>query len=100
MIAVRFNSALVVNNLKLAVDGEIRGATDELLTIVKRRSPVRSGQFKRTWSKTVTKDTARVSNPQPYGQRLESGYSRQARKGVAAPAIQEVIKNRKNRRIK
>ena len=100
MIVVRFNSDLIANNLKLAVDGEIRGATDELFSIVKRRSPVRSGQFKRTWSKKMTKDTARISNPQPYGQRLESGYSSQARQGVAAPAIQEVIKNRKNRRIR
>jgi hypothetical protein len=74
--------------------------TQDLYQTIKRRSPVRSGKFKRSWTRTVSTQGAKINNPQPYSQRLEEGHSPQAPLGVVKPAIEEVIKRRQTIRRK
>jgi hypothetical protein len=45
-----------------------------------------------------TKDRAKITNPQPYGQKLEDGYSKKAPQGVVKPSINQVIRQQQTRR--
>jgi len=99
-VVVKFNSKKMVNDIKRSVDDEKIGLVQDLYDTIRRRSPVRSGKYKKTWSKVETKTKANISNPQPYAQRLEEGHSRQAPLGVVRPAINEVIKRRQTIRRK
>jgi len=63
---------------------------NELYSDVKRRSPVRSGLFKRSWRKSGRGKQYRITNPQPYGSKLEQGKSKQAPQGVMAPAVRNI----------
>jgi hypothetical protein len=47
---------------------------------------------------TGTKERVKITNPQPYGQRLEDGYSKQAPQGIIKPSINQVIRQEKIRR--
>jgi len=68
----------------------------DLFATIKRRSPVRSGLYKKSWAKRSTKAGAVIGNAQPYAQKLEDGPGRspQAPLGVVIPSINEVIKRR------
>jgi hypothetical protein len=68
----------------------------DLFATIKRRSPVRSGLYKKSWNKRSTKAGAVIGNAQPYAEKLEvgPGRSRQAPLGVIVPSINEVIKRR------
>ena len=93
-VVVTFNSKKIVESIKNVVNQEKIDLSQDLYQPIKRRSPVRSGKFKRSWTRTVSAQGAKINNPQPYSQRLEEGYSRQAPLGVVKPAIEEVIKRR------
>jgi len=93
-VVVTFNSKKVIADVKNVVNQEKIDVTQDLYQTIKRRSPVRSGKFKRSWTRTVSAQGAKINNPQPYSQRLEDGHSRQAPLGVVKPAIEEVIKRR------
>jgi len=99
-VVVKFNSKRMMNDIKRSVDDEKIGLVEDLYKTILRRSPVRSGKYKKTWRKVETKTRANISNPQPYAQRLEEGHSRQAPLGVVKPAIAEVIKRRQTIRRK
>jgi hypothetical protein len=72
----------------------------DLFATITRRSPVRSGQYKKSWTKRSTKAGAVIGNAQPYAEKLEvgPGRSRQAPLGVVIPSINEVIKRRQTTR--
>ncbi len=99
-VVVTFNSKKVIADVKNAVNQEKIDVTQDLYQTIKRRSPVRSGKFKRSWTRTVSTQGAKINNPQPYSQRLEEGHSPQAPLGVVKPAIEEVIKRRQTIRRK
>ena len=97
-VVVRFNSKKVIADVKNFVDSEKKSVVDDLFQTVKRRSPVRTGKFRRSWSKSVSTSRITIKNPQPYGGELEKGKSRQAPMGVVQPSVNEVIARQQNRR--
>ena len=97
-VVVRFNSKKVIADVKNVVDSEKKSVVDDLFQTVKRRSPVRTGKFRRSWSKSVSTSRITIKNPQPYGGELEKGKSRQAPMGVVQPSVNEVIARQQNRR--
>jgi hypothetical protein len=101
-VVVKFNSKKMVGDIKRSVDDEKRELTADLYNTILRRSPVRSGKFKKSWRKIETKTRANISNPQPYAQKLEfgPGKSKDAPNGVVRPSIEEVIKRRQTIRRK
>jgi len=99
-VVIKFNSKRMVNDINKTVSQEKTELVTDLYDTIRRRSPVRSGKFKRSWNKTVTTNRANIRNPQPYAQRLEEGYSSQAPLGVVGPAVVEVIKRRQTIRRK
>jgi hypothetical protein len=99
-VVVKFNSKKMVNDIKGSVDNERIELVADLYNTILRRSPVRSGKFKKSWRKIETKTRANISNTQPYSVSLEQGHSPQAPLGVVAPAINEVIKRRQTTRRK
>jgi hypothetical protein len=99
-VVVKFNSKKMVSDIKESVNNEKNELVADLYNTIQRRSPVRSGKYKKTWRKVETNTRANISNPQPYSQRLEEGYSRQAPLGVVGPAVIEVIKRRQTIRRK
>jgi hypothetical protein len=97
-VVVRFNSKKIVADVKNVVDSEKKSVVDDLFQTVKRRSPVQTGKFRRSWSKSVSTSRITIKNPQPYGGELEKGKSRQAPMGVVQPSVNEVIARQQNRR--
>jgi hypothetical protein len=97
-VVVKFNSKKVIADVKNVVDSEKKSVVDDLFQTVKRRSPVQTGKFRRSWSKSVSTSRITIKNPQPYGGELEKGKSRQAPMGVVQPSVNEVIARQQNRR--
>ena len=101
-VVVKFNSKKMVNDIKGSVDNEKIGLVADLYNTILRRSPVKSGKFKKSWRRIETRTRANISNPQPYAQKLEFGPGRSegAPNGIVGPAIEEVIKRRQTTRRK
>ena len=78
--------------VKVIFEAATETITDAVLDDVRRRSPVRSGLFKRSWRKSGSGMKYRLTNPQPYGGALDRGRSKQAPKGVMKPAISNISK--------
>lgn len=53
-------------------------------------TPIKSGNARRNWTKTLSKDNFVVQNRVPYIERLEAGASRQAPKGIIGPTLTQV----------
>lgn len=63
---------------------------DEVLVDARANTPVRSGNARRAWRKTVTKDNFEVINRVPYIERLEAGASKQAPRGIIGPTLAQI----------
>ena len=96
MSKVSFNSQKAINMVDKIVDGVTEALADMLFKDIKRRSPVRSGLFKRSWIKLGKGRKFRIVNPQPYGPALEAGRSPKAREGVIGPAVKNIKQISKN----
>jgi hypothetical protein len=68
----------------------IAGLAEEVYQDAKANTPVRSGNARRSWTKTVSKVGAVIDNKVPYIERLEAGASRQAPKGILGPTLTQV----------
>ena len=90
MLNFFFNSGRITKNVKRAVEKTTKDVSESLFKDIVRRSPVRSGQFKRSWRQSGSGTNYKISNPQTYGGALERGRSRQAPKGVVRPAIKNL----------
>lgn len=84
---VSFNARAFNKMTKDIVDAITEKLTDNVFADIKKNSPVRTGAFKRAWTKRGSGKKYRISNPKPYGPALEAGKSQQARDGVIRPAI-------------
>lgn len=87
---VFFNATSFKKMINEVTETAAEAVTDVVFEDVKRRSPVRSGLFKKSWRKSGSKFKYKLTNPQPYGGALERGRSRQAPKGVMRPAIENI----------
>ena len=97
-VVVSFNSKKAISDTNVYITGATNIIVEELYKLLQANSPVRSGKFRRSWKMSRTKDRAKITNPQPYGQQLEDGYSRKAPQGVVKPSIDQVIRQQKIRR--
>ena len=70
--------------------GFVVGLADEIFVDAKANTPIRSGNARRSWTKTVSKVGAVIDNKVPYIERLEAGASRQAPKGIIGPTLKQV----------
>lgn len=93
MSRVIFNAKSFTKAMNEVVDKVVEVISDELFRDVKRRSPVRSGLFQRSWRKRGGGKKYSITNPQPYGSKLEAGASKQAPDGVMAPARKNLNPN-------
>tara|TARA_R110002051_G_scaffold294016_2_gene359186 strand:+ start:206 stop:481 length:276 start_codon:yes stop_codon:yes gene_type:complete len=89
---VIFKSLLLTKALKKGIEGQIQEISENLLKEVRRRSPVRSGLFKKSWRMSGSGNKRTVSNSQTYGHALEHGKSGQAPDGIVGPSIRAIKK--------
>ena len=87
---VFFNATSFKKKIREVTETATEAVTDVVFEDVKRRSPVRSELFKKSWRKSGGKFKYKLTNPQPYGGALERGRSKQAPKGVMRPAIENI----------
>ena len=63
-------------------------AAVELKSDLQKYTPIRSGNARRNWQETTSKDGFEVTNSVPYIERLENNWSKQTRgKGITGPAL-------------
>lgn len=53
-------------------------------------TPIKSGNARRNWTKSVGSDNFVVQNRVPYIERLERGSSKQAPRGIIGPTLTQV----------
>ena len=88
---ITFSAKSFIDAMNKSVDAVTKELSNVVFEDIKRRSPVRSGLFKKSWTKRGSGRKYSISNPQPYGPALEAGRSRQAPDGVVGPAIKKPI---------
>ena len=64
-------------------------------SVVKKNTPIRSGNARRNWNKKVDKQGWELSNQVPYIDRLDKGWSKQAPQGITRPSIKEIKRKMK-----
>jgi hypothetical protein len=97
-VVVKFNSKKAVSDTNVYITGATKIIVEELYKLLQANSPVKSGKFRRSWKMSGTKERVKITNPQPYGQRLEDGYSKKAPQGIIKPSINQIIRQEKIRR--
>lgn len=62
----------------------------EVYKTARAKTPIKTGNARRNWNKSVTAKDAVIQNRVPYIERLEAGASRQAPKGILKPTLTEI----------
>lgn len=96
-VVVKFNSKKAISDTQVYITGATKIVVDELYKLLQKNSPVDTGLFKRSWRQTGTKDRVRITNPQPYGEKLEKGYSKKAKQGIVKPSIDQLLKQQRRK---
>lgn len=68
----------------------VRQLAADVETEIKKNTPIKTGNARRNWQKTVGSKTFDVTNKVPYIERLEAGASRQAPKGMIGPTLKTI----------
>ena len=89
---VIFRPLLLTKALQKGIKDQIAETSDDVFKEVRRRSPVRSGKFKKSWRMSGSGMKRTISNPQSYGHALEHGRSSQAPRGVVGPTLRRIGK--------
>lgn len=98
-VVVKFNSKKAVSDTNVYITGATKIIVEELYKLLQANSPVKSGKFRRSWKMSGTKERVKITNPQPYGPKIDAGgYSKKAPQGVIKPSIDQVIRQEKIRR--
>jgi len=91
MSKVIFNPSSLKQTVDKIIEVAAEGIRDAVFKDIVRRSPVRSGLFKKSWQKDRGRNLKyKISNPQPYAGALERGRSKQAPRGIVKPAIENI----------
>jgi hypothetical protein len=77
----------ITRDLDKNLSDTVKKLSDLTLQEAKSHTPIRSGNARRNWAKTSTKDSFKVENRVPYIERLEAGASRQAPRGIIGPTL-------------
>jgi len=104
MIEVKTDTRKAMTDLKLMLDQDVRLISQEVLTQVKRFTPVRSGRARGNWRlqqtgniKSNSGNAAKIYNNLPYVARLNEGYSKQSPEGITRPAFRAVSQRQKRK---
>lgn len=73
-----------------SVEETIAGYARETETVARAKTPVRSGNARRNWSRKQNKQGFEVENRVPYIERLEAGHSKQAPRGIVGPTLTQI----------
>lgn len=100
-VSVSFNSKKAIAGIQKGIDQAVRSIATDVFKTIKRLTPVRSGRARRGWRLEKRSNAHyKVHNRVPYINRLDGGYSQQARNGMTRPAISEVLSRNRSRRIR
>ena len=83
-------SIILKGDFEKELAGFVVELANEVYIDAQANTPVRSGNARRAWTKTVTSKSAVISNKVPYIERLEAGASRQAPRGILGPTLTQV----------
>lgn len=73
------------------IEDLVARVSTDMLSESKRITPERSGRAKRSWRRERRgKYNVNVTNPVPYAERLDAGYSKQAPGGITRPASRKI----------
>lgn len=98
MITGSFNAQRANGLIARVLDVFVERTSSNMLVAVRKYTPKRSGLARRSWNKTKSsKLNYKVTNKQPYVDRLNKGYSKQAPKGFFQPAVRDVLRTNKGR---
>jgi len=78
------------SDLKRTLREFVKEVADEAFKKAKSNTPIKTGNARRNWTKSVTAKDAVIQNRVPYIERLEAGASRQAPKGILKPTLTEI----------
>ena len=81
---------LVGRDIARTLSETVKQLADEVLVDARANTPIRSGNARRNWRKSVTDTNFEVINRVPYIERLEAGASKQAPKGIIGPTLSQV----------
>jgi len=84
-----------ISNLKKTFDEINQENAAMAESVVKKNTPIRSGNARRNWNKQVDKQGWELSNRVPYIERLDNGWSKQAPQGITKPSIKEIKRKMK-----
>ena len=76
--------------LKRTLQEFVKEVADEAFKTARAKTPIKTGNARRNWTKSVTAKDAVIQNRVPYIERLEAGASRQAPKGILKPTLTEI----------
>lgn len=79
-----------MRKIQQTVEQEISQYANQTATIARAKTPVRTGNARRNWSKQQDKRGFTVENKVPYIERLEAGSSKQAPRGIVGPTLTEI----------
>ena len=85
-ISVTFNAGDLNRTLKEFV----KELADTVEKTARKNTPIKTGNARRNWTKSVTGTDAVIQNKVPYIGKLEAGASRQAPKGILKPTLTEI----------
>ena len=85
-VSITFDS----NALKRDLASFVKELAEDVYKDAKANTPIRTGNARRNWTKTVTNTGAVIQNKVPYIERLEAGASRQAPKGIIRPTLTQI----------
>ena len=85
-ISVTYNA----NSLNQDLAKFVSELANDVFINARANTPIKTGNARRNWTKTVTKDSAVIQNKVPYIERLEAGASRQAPKGIIKPTLTQI----------
>ncbi len=83
-------SDTLVRDLKRELETIVKKTAEVTETTARNVTPIKTGNARKNWKKTVRPETFTVENRVPYIERLEAGASRQAPRGIIGPTLTQV----------
>lgn len=80
----------IVGSLRQSLTRAINEVADAVHVEAQAKTPIKTGNARRNWNKSVRQDNFLVDNRVPYIERLEAGASRQAPRGIIGPTLTAV----------
>jgi hypothetical protein len=87
----------MASTLDRARNKTVERIMDELLPLLTKFTPKRSGAAARAWQKNGSGERTNIINNKAYIERLNEGYSQQSPRGIVEPALQELRSSKKRR---